>query len=194
MRTLIPACALALVVGVGVHAQDSTVKSQTRVKTDDAKTVVMKGCLHPGYAADGFILTGAVATTGKDLKSDSKTKIDVDKDEKTVRSKSQTEIEHGEHSVGTSGLASSYAVSGRAGVDLASHVNEEVEIAAVLIAAKGKGDDEAKIKVQDRTEVEREHAPDTKSQSNSKIEVPRGALPQLMAMSVKTIGSSCENR
>lgn len=194
MRRLIPACAFALLVGAAVHAQDSTVKSQTRVKSDDARTVVMAGCLHPGYAADGFILTGAVATTGKDLKTNSKTKTDVDKDDTTVRSKSRTEIEHGEHSVGTSGSASTYAVSPRAGVDLLSHVNEQVEITAVLIDARTKGDDDAKIKIQDRTKVETEDAPDAKSKSNAKVEVPRGPLPQLMAMSVKTIGSSCSSR
>jgi hypothetical protein len=194
MRRLIPACALAMLVGVAVHAQDSTVKSQTRVKSDDAKTVVMTGCLHPGYAADGFILTGAVASSGKDLKSNSKTKTDVDKDDTSVRSKSRTEIEHGDHSVGTSGLASTYAVSPRAGVDLVSHINEQVEIAAVLIDAKTKGDDDAKIKVENRTKVENENAPDAKSKSNAKVEVPRGPLPQLMAMSVKTLGPTCSSR
>jgi len=194
MRMLISACALALVVGVTAHAQDSTVKSQTQVKTDDASTVVMTGCLRPGFGSEGFMLTGAVASAGKDLKIQGKTKTDVDNDETTVKEKNRAEIEHGDHdAVGTSGAFSEYLVSPRAGVDLASHVNEQVEITAVRIDPK-KGDDDAKFKVKEQTKADNEDAPDAKAKSNTKVEVPRGASARLMAMSVKTVGATCSGR
>ena len=59
------------------------------------------------------------------------------------------------------------------------------------VTGKNKGDDDAKTKVENRTKVENENAPDAKSKSNAKVEVPRGPLPQLMAMSVKTLGPTC---
>lgn len=195
MRMLIPACALALAIGAVVHAQDSTVKSRTQVKTDDASAIVMTGCLQAVPGADGFTLTGAVASAGKDAESKSKIKTDVDKDDTSVKAKSRTEIEHGDHSVGTTGLSSTYAVTPRAGVDLAAHANEQVEITAVMVdAAKKGGDDDAKVKVNEKTKAENENAPDGKAKSTTKLDIPRGPLPQLMAMSVKTVAPSCSGR
>jgi hypothetical protein len=192
---LIPASALALGLGAVVQAQDSTVKSRTQVKTDDASAIVMTGCLQAVPGSDGFTLTGAVASAGKEAESKSKIKTDVDKDDTTVKGKTRTEIEHGDHSVGTSGLSSTYAVTPRAGVDLAAHVNEHVEITAVMVdAAKKGGDDDAKVKVNEKTKADNEDAPDAKAKSTTKIEVPRGPLPRLMAMSVKTIGPSCSGQ
>ncbi len=194
MRMLIPACALVLGIGAVVHAQDNTVKSKTKVDADHAKTVVMTGCLQPA-GASGFVLTGVVASAGKDLETKSKVKTDVDDHDTTVKGKSRTEIEHGDHSVGTAGLASTYAVSPRAGVDLASHANEEVELTAVMVdAAKNGHDGEAKVKVDDRTKVDNENAPDAKGKTKSTLEVPRGPMAQLMAMSVKTVSPSCSTR
>ena len=45
MRALVPACALAVAMAVSANAQDTTAKSKTKVKADDARTVVMTGCL-----------------------------------------------------------------------------------------------------------------------------------------------------
>jgi len=193
MRMFIPACAIAVALGVAVHAQDSTVKSQTKVTTDDASTMVMTGCLLPGFGADRFMLTGAVATTGKGLESKSKIKTDVDGNDTKIREQSRTEIEDGKTTAGTSGRIAAYDVSPRAGVDLAAHLNEQVEISAVMIDAK-KGDDDAKVKIKDQTKTENEDAPDGKAKSTTKVEVPRGAAPRLMAMSVKTVSGTCTTR
>src|SRR6185436_3898592 len=45
MRLLIPICAVTAVMSIGVAAQDSTVKSTTAVKTDDASVISLTGCL-----------------------------------------------------------------------------------------------------------------------------------------------------
>src|SRR5579862_932030 len=49
-------CALA----IGVHAQDSTVKSKTEVKGDTAKTIVYEGCMRTGTEARSFVLDKVV--------------------------------------------------------------------------------------------------------------------------------------
>ena len=94
MRTLIPACALAAAMAVSASAQDSTVKSTTKVKADDARTVVMTGCLT--QTAGTYMLAGATAATGEDLTIKSKVKTDVDKDETEVKTRTQAEIDHGD--------------------------------------------------------------------------------------------------
>ena len=73
-------------------------------------------------------------------------------------------------------------------------MNQRVEIAAVRVDPAKKGDDDAKIKIKEQTKAENENAPDAKAKSNTKVEVPRGSAPRLMAMSVKTIASTCSGR
>ena len=190
MKTLITGTIVALALGVSAAAQDSTVKSRTKVSGDDARAVTMTGCLQQS-AAGGFTLLGGVTASGEDLKSKSKVKTDVDKDDTTVKSKSQTKLDNDDHKVGTAGAATTYAVSPRQGVDLASHAGQEVEITAVMIDPRTGGDKTADIKVKDQTKIDTDNAPDAKIQSRTKAEVPRGATAQLMAMSVKSLGRTC---
>ena len=191
MKTLITGGLVALALSVTAAAQDSTVKSKTKVSGDDAHAVVMRGCLQR-TTADGFLLLGAVTSTGDDLKSRSKTKTDVDKDDTTVKSKTNTKIDHDDHGVATAGSSAAFAVTPRQGVDLATHAGEEVEISAVMIDARKGGDKTADVTIKNRTKIDRDDAPDSKSQSKAKAEVPRGPTPQVMAMSVKSLGRSCD--
>lgn len=192
MKALITGSVVALALSVtAAAAQDSTVKSETKVKGDDAQAVTMRGCLQRAPGSSGFMLLGAVTASGEDLKSKSKTKTDVDDHDTTVKSKSETKVEDGHKSVATSGIASAYAVTPRGSVDLASHVGEEVEIGAVMIDARKGGDKDAKVKIDEKTTVDREGAPDSKVESQTKADVPRTATPQLMAMSVKSTGRPC---
>jgi len=191
MKALITGSLVALALSVGAAAQDSTVKSQTKVSGDDAKAVVMRGCLQRTAAGNGFLLIGAVTASGEDLKQKSKVKTDVDDDKTTVKGKSTTKIDD-DKSVATSGSAAAYAVSPRSGVELASHAGEEVEITAVMVDARTKGGDkEADVTIKDQTKIDRDNAPDSKVQSKTKAEVARGPLPQLLASSVKSLGRSC---
>ena len=191
MKAIITGSLVALAISVTAAAQDSTVKSQTKVNGDDAHAVVMRGCLQQTAAGNGFLLLGGLTASGDDLKSKSKVKTDVDDDETTVKSKSATKIDNDDHAVATSGSNAAYAVTPRAGVDLAAHAGEEVEIGEVMIDARKGGDKDAEVKIEQNTKVDRENAPDSKEKSKAKADVARGPLPQLMALSVKSLGRSC---
>jgi len=193
MKPVITATLIALTISVTAAAQDKTVKSQTKVSGDDAKAVMMRGCLQETAAGNGFLLLGGFTAAGDDLKSKSRVKTDVDGDKRTVKDKSKTTIDD-DHAIATAGSATAYTVTPRAGVDLASHVGQEVELNAALIDARKGGDKDAEIKIKDDTKIDREHAPDSKVESKTKAEVARGPLPQLMALSVKSLGRPCSAR
>jgi hypothetical protein len=191
MKALITGSIVALAMGVTAAAQDSTVKTETKVSGDDARAVTMRGCLQAG--STGFQLLGAVAASGEDLKSKTTVKTDVDDDETKVKSQTETKIDRDDKdkSVGTSGTVSTYAVMPRDGVNLMALAGQEVEITAVMIDARKGGDDDAEVKVKENTKVEVDDAPDAKAETKTKVEVPRGATAQLMAMSAKSLGRSC---
>jgi hypothetical protein len=190
MRRLIPACAIALAVAATAGAQDNTVTSKTKVKADDARTVVMTGCLQQD-AAGTFTLASSHVATGEDLTINSKVKTDVDDDDTTVKSKSTAKIDGTDKAVGTSGAAAMYELSAGNGVELAPHVGHQVEISAVMLDPAKGGDDDAKITVKNKTKASVEDAPDAKSETKTKTELPRGAHARLTAMSVKMVSASC---
>ena len=191
MRALITGSIVALALGVTAAAQDSTVKSQIKVSGEDARAVTMRGCLQQ-TAGSGFLLLGAVTASGEDLTSKTKTKTDVDDDEKSVKSKTATKVDSDDKkNVGTTGTAAAYVVLPREGVDLAAHSGKEVELTAVLVDARRGGDKDADVTIREKTKVDSDNAPDATVESKTKAEVPRGATPRLTAMSVKSLGRSC---
>jgi hypothetical protein len=191
MRALVPACAIALALGVSASAQDSTVKSKTKVDADDARTVVMTGCLQRSSADGAFMLNGASGIAADDLTVRSRVKTDVDDDDVEVKTSTKTDVDKDDRRpVGTSGTVRSYEIMPRDGVDLAAHVGHRVEIAAVMIDP-ADGDDDAEIEVETRTKARVDDAPDAGSKTKTEIEVPRGAQARLAAMSVKAIGGGC---
>ena len=191
MYRAIQACAIVAAFAISASAQDTTVKSKTKVEADDAKVVTMTGCLQSG-TGEVFTLTGARAIAGDDLEARSKTKIDVDKDETEVKTKTRTEVEREDEDkpVGTAGAVTTYEVMPKEGVDLAAHVGHRVEITAVALDKKD-GDDDAEIDIQTKTRIEREDQPDTKVKSKTEAELPRGAHKRLTALSVKMLSASC---
>lgn len=86
-----------------------------------------------------------------------------------------------------------YELTPRAGVELLPHVGTQVEISAVMVDAAKGGDDVADIEIEERTEVEREDAPDTKVETRTEAELPRGEHARLMVVSVKPVGAACAN-
>src|SRR5213082_1738862 len=115
MRLVIPAVVLAVALPAAAGAQDSTVKSRTNIKADDARVMSMTGCLRQ-QAADGlYALDGTIASSGKELKTD------VDKDKTTVNGKTETKADG---RVATSGSSSTFLLVPGNNVDLASHVGE----------------------------------------------------------------------
>ena len=167
MRRLIPTCLVALgLAAVPLGAKDSTTKSTTTVKADDAKVTTLTGCVTGGPSS--FTLTKVAAAN-------------------TAREKSSEPSP-----VGTSGTVSSYSLSARDGVDLSEHVGKKVEVTGAVLPAASKGDDDSKISVSERTEVKRDDAPDEKVESKASAEIARGASPTFAVASVKMVAASCD--
>lgn len=193
MSRLISACsfAAACVFAVTVSAQDTTVKTKTKVDADDAKVMMMTGCLSKAPAGDVFVLAGATTLKGDDMEARSKTKVDVDDDETETKTKTKTEVEHDDDDVvGTTGAVATYELMAKEGVDLNAHVGHKVEVTAVALKAAG-GDDDAEVDVETKTKVEVDDAPDAKMKTKTEAELPRGASPRMMVLSVKHIAPSC---
>ena len=160
MRRVISTCVVALFAAASLNAQkDATIKSETKIKTDDGKVVTTSGCLIGG--PNSYTLSRATPVVQERV------------------------------TVGTSGTVVSYTLVPRGGVDLTTHIGQQVEVTGVLVPAAGKGGDDAKIKVEEKTKAEIEDSPDARSKSNTKVEVPRGAYPQLAVTSVKMVGAAC---
>jgi hypothetical protein len=194
MQRFMPFCAFAAacVFTVGVSAQDTTVKTKTDVDADDAKVVMMEGCLAAGAAPGTFMLSNASVVKGDEAESETKVKTDVDDDETEVRTKTETEVERDDDEddpVGTSGVAS-FELTPKAGVNLTPHVGHRVQISAVALEPKD-GDDDAEVDVETKTKIEREDAPDTKLKTETEAELPRGKQARMTAVAVKHISPSC---
>jgi hypothetical protein len=187
MRLAFSVAMTVAMLSVALGAQDSKVRSRTNIKADDATVTSMTGCL--GEAAAGvYTLNGTIATSGKEIESNSKVKTDVDKDKTTVRGKTETKANDG--AVATAGSASTFLLVPGNNVDLASHVGERVNLTAIMVKA-GKGD--ADVKIKDKTKVDPENAPDAKSQSKTKLELPRSPAGQYTVMSITPTGTRCAN-
>src|SRR5918992_384618 len=178
MNRLFAVCAIVAAFAISTSAQDTTVKSRTKVDADDAKIVMMTGCLQSG-TGEVFTLTGAKAVVGDDLEARSKTKVDVDDDETEVKTKTRTEVERDDDDdkpVGTAGAATSYELIPKEGVNLTPHVGHRVEITAVALDKKSATDDDAEVEIETKTKVEREDQPDTRMKSKTEAELPRGSM------------------
>jgi len=146
----------------------------------------MTGCLRQQLATGVFMLDGTVATSGKEIETNSKVKTDVDKDKTTVKGKSESKATDG--AVATAGGATTFILVPGNGVDLASHVGERVEVAAIMVKA-GHGD--ADVQIKEKTKVDPEDARDSKSQSKTKLELPRSAAGEYTVMALTPTGRRC---
>ena len=187
MRLVIPVAIAVAALSVPLSAQDSKVKSRTNIKADDATVTSMTGCLGQDLTTGVYTLNGTTAASGKEIETNSKVKTDVDKDKTTVRGKTETKANDG--AVATAGTGSTFMlVPGNASVDLAAHVGERVQISAISVKA-GKGN--ADVKIKDKTRVDTENAPDAKSRSTTKLELPRTPAGQYTVMSITPTGTRC---
>lgn len=187
MKRWIPTCAIAAALAATLHAQDSTVTTRTQVKADDAKAITATGCLVSGLAPGSFALRGAITARGEEVNTKTRTKTEVDRDEARVRTDTRTTAD-GDHDRVSRGSVLLYDLSPRAGVDLATHVGQQVQVTAIMLD-RGKGD--ADVKIKEETKVDREHGSDSKSRTESKITVDRGDGPRLTVIAVKSLGQSC---
>ena len=172
MRHTVLAALVVVAVSAPAGAQDSKVKSRTDIKADDAKVVSMTGCLRSDPATNSYMLVGSIGAAGDDITAKSKVKTDVDKDKTKVEGK--TEVK-GDKSVSKAANAATYALLAAPDVNLASNVGQRVQISAVQVEKK----------------VERENAPDSKSNTKTKLELPRSPNAAYSVVSVTPLGTSC---
>ena len=187
MRHTFPVAIAVAALTAALSAQDSTVKSRTNIKADDARVTSMTGCLGQQLRTGVYTLNGTVATSGKEIETNSKVKTDVDRDKTTVKGKSETKANDG-GAVATAGAATTFLLVPGNGVDLASHVGEQVQISAIMVKA-GHGD--ADVKIKEKTKVDPENAPDAKSQSKTKLELPRTTAGEYTVMALTPTGRRC---
>jgi hypothetical protein len=186
-RTVLVAI-VAATLSTPVFAQDSKVKSRTDIKTDDAKVISMVGCLRSDPATNGYSLVGHIAAAGDDVTAKSTVKTDVDKDKTKVEGKSEVKGDKDKKAVATAGNLATYALLAAPDVNLATSVGQQVQISALQVE-KGHGD--ADVKIKDETKVERENAPDSKSNSKTKLELPRSPNAAYTVVSMKSLGMPC---
>jgi hypothetical protein len=169
-------------------AQDSTVKSKTTVKADDANVISLTGCLSQDKATGDYTLLGRTVAAGDDLTAKTKVKTDVDKDETKIEATTKTKSDDG--AVGTSGTMSTYVVMPKGDVSLSPHVGHQVQLSAVMLKP---GEDDADLKIKDKTKVSSDDAPDAKSQSKTKVEIEGIPHGQYAVVAVKPLAGTCTN-
>jgi hypothetical protein len=185
MRLTVLVAFVVAALSVTAGAQDSKVKSRTDIKADDAKVFSMTGCLRNDPVTHSYALVGTITAAGDDLTAKSKVKTDVDKDKTTVQGKTEAK---GNKPVATGGDIGTYALLAAPDVNLTPNVGQQVQISAVQVE-KGHGD--ADVKVKDQTKVDRENAPDSKSSSKTKVELPRSPNTAYTVVSVTPLGMPC---
>ena len=188
MRFTIFSAVVLLAVGASVSAQDTSVKSRTKIEGDEAQVVSMTGCLRQEASTRAYLLVGTVDAAGEKVRTDAKVTIDRDKDDTTVTTDTRSRADKGDK--GAAGVASTYVLS-PGNVNLTPHVGHRVQIAA---AAVKPGHKDADVTIHDETNVDPEHGRDSKSRSKTKVEIERGPLGQYTVVSVKSLGSSCAAR
>jgi hypothetical protein len=186
MRLLIPTTIAVALLSVAVSAQNTTARSRTNIKADDAQLISMTGCLRRDAVTSNYMLDGTAAAAGKELKTTSKVKTDVDRKSTTIKGETRTTADG--RAVATGGVGSTYTLVPGTNVDLASHVGQQVQISAMMVKP-GHGD--AEVKIDQKTKVDPAHAPDSTSRSKTKVEVPRSAVGQYTVVSITPLGTTC---
>ena len=174
-----------LAIGVTVSAQDTTVKSRTDIKADEAEVVSMTGCVRQDASTRAYMLVGTVDAVGESVRNEAKVKVDRDKDETTVTADTRTKADNGDKRA--TGVASTYVLS-PGNVNLTQYVGKQVQLAA---AAVKPGHKDAEVTVNDKTTVDPEHGRDRTDRSKTKVEIERGPLGQYTVVSVKPLGGTC---
>src|SRR5262245_60896259 len=183
MKQFIPIGIAVLALAATAGAQDTTVKSRTKVKADEGQVMTLTGCLRHDALSGDYTLFGT-AVVGDELQTQSKVSTDVDRDNTTVTTKSKTKVENGK-------AMSTFVVIPRNEVDLASQVGHEVQLSAVMVDPHHH---DADVKIKDKPKTEPEHGRDTTSRATTKLEVPRGAAGQYSVIAMRSLANTCDAR
>ena len=121
--------ALASAFTLGLRAQE--IKTETKIKGDDAKTVTFTGCVQPGSEMKSYILAKAVP----------------------IRRTTVTEEPIGTSGVVSTTTSTTYALVPAESVELQSHVGHKVEITGVMSSGDLKKETKTKTEAgETRTE------------------------------------------
>src|SRR5688572_16384559 len=186
MHRLFPTCAIVAVMTAPLAAQDTTVTSRTQVKADDATVISLTGCLRQEKLSGRYSLVGATAAAGDKVTTRTKVKTDVDDDDVEVTARTRSHAD--DDAIGTSGATSTYMLVPRGGVALLLHVDHQVQVSAVMLEP---GEDDADVKINDKTTVDPDNAPSRTGRSQTKIEVENVPHGQYAVVSVKALASAC---
>ena len=188
MKLTIYSAVVLLAIGTTLSAQDTTVKSRTKIEGDEAQVVSMTGCLRQDAQTRAFMLVGAVDAVGERVTNEAKVSIDRDKDDTKVTAETRAKGDKGDKNDRSSaGVMTTYVLS-PGNVNLTPHVGQRVQIAA---AAVQPGHKDGEVTVRDETKVDPEQGRDHTSSSKTKVEIERGPLGQYTVVSVKPLGGSC---
>jgi hypothetical protein len=188
MHRLFPTCAIVAVLTAPLAAQDTKVTSRTQVKADDATVISLTGCLRQEKLSGRYSLVGATAAAGDKVTTRTKVKTDVDDDDVEVTARTRSHAD--DDAIGTSGATSTYMLVPRGGVALLPHVDHQVQVSAVMLEP---GEDDADVKINDKTTVDPDNAPSRTGRSQTKIEVENVPHGQYAVVSVKALASACAN-
>jgi hypothetical protein len=189
MKLTIYGAVVLLAVGTTLSAaQDTTVKSRTKIEGDEAQVVSMTGCLRQDVQTGAYMLVGSVDAVGEKVTNEAKVKVDRDKQDTTVTADTRSKGDNGDkRDQAAAGVTSTYVLM-PGNVSLRSHVGQRVQVAA---AAVKPGHKDADVTINDKTTVEPEHGRDHSDRSKTKVEIDRAPFGQYTVVSVKSLGGSC---
>ena len=185
MRRILSAGALAMAMSIAASAQDSTVRSRTEIKTDDAKVFSMTGCLQRD-AAGNFSLHGTAVTSREGITTETKVQTESDRDEQKVTTTTRTKAEDGR--VGTAGTLTTF-MTPRDGVALNQYVGQQVQLSAIMLDPDEK---DAEVKIEDKVRVDPDNADSSSKRTKTEVEIERGAAGHYTVMTVKPMGGACK--
>ncbi|HET9193818.1 MAG TPA: hypothetical protein VFO21_13130 [Vicinamibacterales bacterium] len=186
MRRILSAGAFAMAMSIAASAQDSTIRSRTDIKTDDAKVFSMTGCLQRD-AAGNFSLHGTAVKSREGITTETKVETETDRDEQKVTTTTRTRAEDGR--VGTAGTLTTFMLTPRDGVALNQYVGQQVQLSAIMIDPDEK---DAEVKIEDKVRVDPEHADSSTRRTKTEVEIERGAAGHYTVMTVKPMGGACK--
>jgi hypothetical protein len=188
MRLTIYSAVVLLAIGTTLSAQDTTVKSRTKIEGDEAQVVSMTGCLRQDVQTGAYMLVGSVDAVGERVTNEAKVSVDRDKDNTKVTAETRAKGDKGDkNDKSAAGVMATYVLAA-GNVNLTPHVGHRVQIAA---AAVQPGHKDGEVTVRDETKVDPEHGRDRTSREKTKVEIERAPLGQYTVVSVKSLGGSC---
>jgi hypothetical protein len=167
-------------------AQDSTTRSRTEIRTEDAKVFSMTGCLQRD-AAGNFTLRGTAVQGREGITTETKVETETERDEQKVTATTRTKAEDGR--VGTAGTISTFMLTPREGVALSQHVGREVQLSAIMLDPDSK---DAEVKIEDQVRVDPERGDSTGKRTRTEVEIERGSEGHYTVMTVKPLGGACK--